>query len=56
MEETDAEYRTRIMQEATAKAAEHSITLKPSDFTLYDGGVYLDGMDPLDWVHSMTMD
>lgn len=56
MDETDQQYRARVIRETIAKAAEHDITLQPSDFTLCDGDVLLDGMDPFDWIHAMTMD
>lgn len=58
--ETDARaekaYRDGIIAAAIAKAATHEITLTPGDFRIIDGDVYLDGMDPFDWIHAMTMD
>ncbi|MFC4949045.1 hypothetical protein [Pseudonocardia sp. GCM10023141] len=39
-----------------ARAARHDIELTPSDFRLIDGGWYLDGMDPAEWIDAMTMD
>lgn len=38
------------------KAADGDITLKVGDFQVIDGDVYLDGMDPDEWLESMLMD
>lgn len=47
------------MDETTAAidyAAKFDIPLSPEDFTVIDGGVYLDGMDPIEWVDAMVME
>jgi hypothetical protein len=37
-------------------AAKHDIKLELKDFTVHDGDLYLDGMDPKEWIDAMTMD
>ena len=37
-----------------ARAAEHDITLSYKDFEVIDGEIWLDGMDPGDWIDAMT--
>lgn len=39
-----------------ARAAEHEIELTADDFTVFEGDLYLDGMDPDEWIDAMTMD
>lgn len=39
-----------------AKAAKHDIELSPGDFMIIDGDLYIDGMDPGEWIDAMTMD
>lgn len=46
----------KTVRDAIAAAAKHDIVLEASDFRVIDGDVYLDGMDPFDWIHAMTMD
>ena len=39
-----------------ADAREHGIDLDPSDFRRDGDGWTLDGMNPAEWLHAMTMD
>jgi hypothetical protein len=39
-----------------ARAARHEITLTRGDFTVSEGDLYLDGMDPKEWIDAMIMD
>lgn len=39
-----------------AAAAEHDIELTWQQFEVIDGELYLDGMDPREWLDAMTMD
>lgn len=39
-----------------ATAAKHDITLTYKDFTVYEGELWIDSMDPKDWIEAMTMD
>lgn len=53
------EEKTALAEEANgwmAQAGEAGITLTPRDFTVFEGGLYLDGMDPGEWIDAMTMD
>lgn len=43
-------------KEYIEKAAKHDIPLELDDFTIIDGEITLDGMDPGDWLDAMTMD
>lgn len=45
-----------IIARTIRDAAEADIYLSPRDFTVVGGDVYLDGMDPSEWLHAMTMD
>lgn len=38
------------------RAARHDITLTLADFTVSEGDLYLDGMDPGEWLDAMLMD
>lgn len=44
------------MDAAIAYAAENGLTLEPRDFDVIDGWLYVDGMDPAEWVDALTMD
>lgn len=49
----------QLMQEidnAIARAAEHDIELKRSEFRIIEGEPTLDGMPALEWIDDMTMD
>jgi hypothetical protein len=37
-------------------AALHGLDLGPDDFTRVDGDLYIDGMDPAEWIDAMSMD
>lgn len=39
-----------------AQAARHEIELSPADFVVIGEDVYLDAMDPAEWLDAMTMD
>lgn len=38
------------------EAAKHDIELSPGNFEIIDGDLYIDGMDPGEWIDAMTMD
>lgn len=44
------------IEKAIQKAALHDIALTPDQFQVMGGDVYLDSMDPDDWIKAMTMD
>lgn len=39
-----------------ARAKENDISLAREDFTIFEGELYLDGMDPDEWLNVMMMD
>lgn len=41
---------------AIERAAKEDIELTPECFTTEDGEIFIDGMDPKDWLYAMTMD
>ena len=44
------------MDAVIASAAEHDIELTDANFTITDGELFIDGMDPVEWLDAMTMD
>jgi hypothetical protein len=48
--------RSLLVEMWIRKAAREGIELEPSNFKLIDGVWTLDGMDPDEWLHAMTMD
>lgn len=39
-----------------ARARAWGLALDPDDFTATDDGIWLDGMDPGEWIDAVTMD
>ena len=51
--------RTDLVEQARrviARAARHEIELTFDNFTVVDGEIWLDGMDPDEWIDAMVMD
>jgi hypothetical protein len=54
-----AEQKQAMAREAKrviARAKRHDIALEFKDFEVYNGEIYLDGMDPDEWIDAMVMD
>jgi len=54
-----AEVKKALVNEANehiARAAKYEIELELKDFTVMDGEIYLDGMDPKEWIDAMVED
>lgn len=55
----DPETNARLVKEANkhiARAKRHDIDLDLKHFEVIDNEIYLDGMDPDDWIDAMIMD
>lgn len=44
------------IQRYITDAAKSGIQLDPTDFVMSDEGWTIDGMEPAEWIHAMTMD
>lgn len=56
MTDVPATENKREIRRHIARAKRYDIELSAEDFTLFEGDVFLDGMNPAEWIDAMTMD